>query len=207
MHRILLYFIKVCTKFQTLSQFICVILAQDLGQRYVRRNRGDRTRCSQRLLPVWKLWWKTIPAKVLTFSSKAIRERLAINDNLLKRGIFYGVGTGVYSMCWGLSESSNHLLFSCLVALLISQAIVLWLDKSMLYSSSARDHYVEFMESESGNVKRRVADLIWQATFWKIWKVRNGLNFKESSYTLDELIGGIKFCLWKWIYAHYLYPL
>lgn len=45
--------------------------------------------------------------------------------------------------------------------------------------------------------------MIWQATLWKIWNVRNGLIFKDSSYTLDEIIDDIKFYSWKWIRSHY----
>lgn len=66
------------------------------------------------------------------------------------------------------------------VALLVWQAIELWLNKPMLYSSSARDHFIEFVESKSDNVKRKVTGLIWQARIWKIKKIRNGLIFKDS---------------------------
>lgn len=64
------------------------------------------------------------------------------------------------SMCFGMTETPNHVLFSCPVALFVWQAISIWLDKPMLYSSSARDHFVEFMDSEKGKVKRKVNELI-----------------------------------------------
>lgn len=89
---------------------------------------------------------------------------------------------------FGPTKSSNHVLFSCPVALLVWQAISIWLDRPMMYSSSARDHFVEFVDFERGKVKRKVDGLIWQATIWKIWKVRNELIFKDSSYNLDELM-------------------
>lgn len=72
----------------------------------------------------WRnLWWKAIPAKIYAFSWKTVRERLATKDNLLKRGIRDAVGTGVCSMCLGLSGSSEHVLISCPVTLLVWKAI------------------------------------------------------------------------------------
>lgn len=68
--------------------------------------------------------------------------------------------------------------------------------KQLLYSSSVRDHFVEFVESESGNVKRKIFGLIWQATIQKILNVHNRIIFNDSPYTLDDLIDGIKFCSW-----------
>lgn len=153
--------------------------------------------------PWRKLCWKAILAKISTFSWKIVCERLATKDNLLKRGICDGMGTGVCSMCLSPMTSSNHVLFSCSVALLVWQAICIWLDKSLLYSLVARDHFVEFVESKNGNVKRKLLGLIWQTTIWKIWKVCNGLIFKDISYTLNDLINDIKFCSWKQIHAHY----
>lgn len=70
-----------------------------------------------------KLLWKVIPAKISAFSWKTFRERIATKDNLLRRGICDSVGTGVCSMCLGPTESSNHELFSCPVAILVWQAI------------------------------------------------------------------------------------
>lgn len=84
-----------------------------------------------------------------------------MKDNLIKRGIFEGLGAVVCSMCLHPLESSNHVLFSYPVALLVWQAISTWLDKPMLYSSSARDHFVEFVESEKGKVRRKVTGVIW----------------------------------------------
>lgn len=110
----------------------------------------------ENFFPWWKLWWKAVPAKVSTFSWKTVHEKLATKDNLLKRGISDDVEAYVCSMCMGPLESSNHFLFSFLMALLIWQAVVIWLDKSMLYSSSARDHCVEFVKSEISKVKRKV---------------------------------------------------
>lgn len=74
--------------------------------------------------PWRKLWWKAIPAKIFAFSWKTVRERLATKDNLLRRGICDGVGTGACSMCLGPMESSNHILFSCPVALPFGKRLV-----------------------------------------------------------------------------------
>lgn len=153
--------------------------------------------------PWHKLWWKAIPSKISSFAWKVVREHIPTKDNLMIRGISEGLGPGSCSMCLGPLETSNHVLFSCLVALLVWQAISIWLNKPLSFSLSARDHFSDFVEIVSGNVRRKIFGLIWQATLWKIWKVRNRLIFKDSSYTLDELIDGIKFCSWKWIRSHY----
>lgn len=84
--------------------------------------------------PWSKLWWKVISSKISTFSWKAVCERLPAKDNLMKRGLFEGLGTGAYLLCFSPLESLNHVLFSCSVALFIWQALSLWLDKPMLYS-------------------------------------------------------------------------
>lgn len=51
--------------------------------------------------PWERLWWKAVSTKVLAFLWKTVRERLVTKDNLLKRGIFDGVGAGMCSMCLG----------------------------------------------------------------------------------------------------------
>lgn len=75
--------------------------------------------------PWRKLCWKVIPSKISAFSLKAIRERPPTKDNLMKRGFSNGLGTGLCLMCLSPLKSSNHVLFSCLVALLV------WLDISL----------------------------------------------------------------------------
>lgn len=65
------------------------------------------------------------------------------------------------SMFLGPIESSNHVLFSYPMALLVWKAISIWLDKPIMYSSSVRDHAVEFVDCEKGKVKRKVVGLIW----------------------------------------------
>lgn len=101
----------------------------------------------------WKLWWMAVPSKIVAFSWKTVCERF-------KCGIFDGLGACICSMCLSPTESSNHVLFSCPMALLVWQAISLWLDKLMLYSSSAREHFVEFVQSENSNDNRKVTGLI-----------------------------------------------
>lgn len=97
-----------------------------------------------------KLWWKVISTKISAFSWKVVRERLSTKDNLRIHGVFVGMGDGVCSMCFGPLASSNNVLCSCLVVLLICKALSYWLDKPIPCASSIRDHYAEFVESEKG---------------------------------------------------------
>lgn len=138
-----------------------------------------------------------------SFAWRVIRERISTKDNLRVRGISEGLGSGACSLCLGPPESSNHLLFSCPIALLVWQALSYSLNKPLPFSSCARVHFSDFVDSESSKVRWKIFGLIWQATLWKLWKVRNCLIFKDSPYTLDELTDDIKFCSWKWIKSHY----
>lgn len=137
-----------------------------------------------------KLWWKVVPSKVGVFTWKAIRERIPSKENLLKQGLSFCGDSGACSLCLSVVESLNHLLFTGPSVIMVWSTILQWLGKSVLYSLRAKDHYLEFLDLE-------------QITIWKLWKAINELIFKESRYTLDELIDGIKFCVWKWIRAHY----
>lgn len=100
----------------------------------------------------------------------------------------------------GIIQTCFVLLSGCLFSV---PATSLRLDKSIRFASCTRDTFAEFVESEKGKVRRKITDVIWLATMWKIWKVRNNMIFKDSSYTFDELINGIKFGSWKWIRSHY----
>lgn len=110
------------------------------------------------MFPWWKLWWKAIPSKISGFSWKVVRGRLPTKDNLMIRGVSVGLGDGSCSLCRGPVESSNHLLFSCPIALLVWQALSVWLGKSIPFASTA--HFAEFVECKKGKVRKKIIGLI-----------------------------------------------
>lgn len=133
------------------------------------------------LLPWIKLWWKLISSKIAAFSWKVIHGKLLTKDKFIEERSFD----------W---HERLHLLITCPVALLVWNSIFTWLGNSLSFSASFREHYLKFTLSEKSKSRRKVADLIWQYTMWKPWKILNGLIFKDISFTLDELIYDIKFC-------------
>lgn len=111
--------------------------------------------------PLKILWWKVLPSKISAFSWRAIRGRIPPKDNLLKCGISDGIGMGNCSLCLSSLETTNHLLVFCPVILLVWDAILNWLGKVLLYSSSMKEHFLEFVESEHVGTKRKVMSLVW----------------------------------------------
>jgi len=41
--------------------------------------------------------------------------------------------------------------------------------------------------------------LIWLATLWMLWKVRNDKIFKRLVYEVDEIVEEVKVLSWRWL--------
>jgi hypothetical protein len=60
----------------------------------------------------------------------------------------------------------------------------------------------EVFRSAAKNKKIRQGFLmIWHATIWSIWKMRNNTIFAEGIYNPKELVDAIKVLSWKWSLA------
>ncbi|XP_057803519.1 uncharacterized protein LOC131018833 [Salvia miltiorrhiza] len=149
------------------------------------------------------LWWKAIPLKVSAFVWKALLDRLPTKDNLIKRGILHSQEDGVCSLCWVQDESSCHVLLICYEALLVWSKVCGWIDCSLLYAATLKEHFEEFVSFGVGKVKKKILGLIWQCVVWRIWKARNEKIFKNSIPIAENIVESIKFCSWKWLKAHY----
>jgi len=55
------------------------------------------------------------------------------------------------------------------------------------------------------NVKKGLW-LIWHATIWVLWKVRNEKIFKDTSFEVDEIVEKIKVLSWRWVLSRTITP-
>lgn len=75
-----------------------------------------------------------------------------------------GIGPGTCSFCLSMVESSNHILITCPSVIVIWGEILNWLGKSVLYSSCAKDHFLEFCEVGTKCNQKEGLGLVWQST-------------------------------------------
>lgn len=52
--------------------------------------------------------------------------------------------------------------------------------------------------SRSNKVIRKGITLVWNATLWVLWNVRNGKIFETKDCAQEEVIEKIKVVSWKW---------
>ena len=74
-----------------------------------------------------------------------------------------------------------------------------WLDCLFLTPPNLFVHWECWGGWESNKKIRKGHWLIWLATIWVLWKVRNDKIFNGKIYTVEEVVEEIKVLSWRWV--------
>ncbi|XP_058783985.1 uncharacterized protein LOC131658738 [Vicia villosa] len=116
-----------------------------------------------------KIWKMEVPYKIRTFGWRLCVNRLPLKD-LLKVRVKY-----------------------------IWKEIALWVDKPYVSEEECLSCFWDWYSFCKGkNLREKKRGVIWLATTWTIWLIRNGVRFRNDEWNVNDMVWSIKFLVWKW---------
>ncbi|XP_058726135.1 uncharacterized protein LOC131597454 [Vicia villosa] len=145
---------------------------------------------SNRYDGVYELLWKLdVPFKIKAFGWRLFLNRLPVKDLLEIRGIHFPLDELKCLFCDNSLENSNHLFFSCLVVKIIWNEIARWVGKGDTVVEECLSSYFYWHNFfVSKKVKVRKLGVVWLATTWIIWLVRNGGYFRKEAWNVNNTV-------------------
>ncbi|XP_058775099.1 uncharacterized protein LOC131649353 [Vicia villosa] len=141
------------------------------------------------------VWGMDVPFKIKAFGWRLFHSRLPMKDLLELRGMPLSVDDLKCIFCGVCKENRDHLFFGCLVVKNIWNEIAFWVDKGAF---SVEECFSNFMDwhlfFHSKLVLDRKLDIIWFATTWCIWLVRNGACFRKEAWSVNSTLFGTSSC-------------
>ncbi|KAD5961320.1 hypothetical protein E3N88_12793 [Mikania micrantha] len=145
------------------------------------------------------LWnnWATKKANI--FAWRAVMGRIATFDALQKRGM--RLISGLCPNCGMWDESCDHLLVTCMIAKVVWEQICSWLKIPMPANVVNVEGWLYYVEDLDGNEKKKkLINMIFQATLWSIWKARNDKVFQMKNISSFQIVEDIKELSYLWIH-------
>ncbi|KAK2435369.1 hypothetical protein QL285_020433 [Trifolium repens] len=141
------------------------------------------------------LWRNDVSSKVLVFGWRLLLERLPTRGALSHRGILTSPNDLHCIFCLHHIEDCEHLFFNCSFIKNIWEIVYQWIGRSVVTGAAVangRHHFSRF-----GNLFRypkggRVNHLIWLATIWCVWNLRNQVVSKRATPIAFSLVDDIK---------------
>jgi hypothetical protein len=145
-----------------------------------------------------KLWKNDAPSKVLVFGWRFLLDRLLTRSALSHRGILNNPNdlSGVF--CTHHLEETTHLFFHCPFSKGIWEAVFNWIGKSVPSVIDGCNHFTRFENLFWHQKNGQINHLIWLATTWSVWNLRNQVVFNGVTLVASTLLKDIKFYLWLW---------
>jgi hypothetical protein len=151
------------------------------------------------------LWKNDIPSKVLVFGWRLLLERLPTRGALHHRGILSNTHDPSCVFCLQHIEDCEHLFFSCAFTKSVWDEVFLWIGKSIASEGPVYglNHFSLFGTLFRYPKGGRVNHLIWLATTWCVWNLRNQVVFNGATPSATSLLVDIKTFSWLWFSGRY----
>ncbi|KAK9058373.1 hypothetical protein SSX86_023214 [Deinandra increscens subsp. villosa] len=152
----------------------------------------------QSLPPPWAFaWCKLIPLKVNLFMWRAVQNRVATYDQLVKRGV--QTTSVLCPLCGSMDESICHLLSGCSFSSAVWSLVASWVKIFNMFFFSVVDivKAVDFLPLE--NTTRMALCAILFTTCWVIWLERNEAIFNKRQHSVNRVFNDIKSVSFHWV--------
>ncbi|XP_058753518.1 uncharacterized protein LOC131626698 [Vicia villosa] len=151
------------------------------------------------LVRVFSLIWKlVIPNKTKFFGWRCFLDRLPTRDLLLYRGIPIS-SPNVCVFCETEKESLSHIIFCCRFSRLVWKDLASWIGfTEFLFVDVWSSFYDWHSFCKNRQVKPGREGIFWAAICWSLWKVRNGIIFRNGPWSVSDIIWNIKELIWRW---------
>ncbi|XP_058734162.1 uncharacterized protein LOC131605881 [Vicia villosa] len=148
------------------------------------------------------LWDMDAPFKIKAFGWRLFHNRLPMKDLLEFRGMSLSSEDLKCIFCGISKESRDHLFFGCLVVKNIWNDIAFWVGKGVCYEEECLSNFMDWhLFFHSKLVLDRKLDIIWFATTWCLWLVRNGACFCKEDWSVNNVVWNIKLLAWRWSFC------
>jgi hypothetical protein len=147
---------------------------------------------------IQNMWKNDVPTKVNIFGWRLLLDKLPTREALHHRGIMSNSQELYCTFCFHQVEDAAHLFFLCPFASYIWEAIFKWIGKSINPTQVGRNHFNSFGALIKSRHSKRVRHLIWLATTWCIWRLRNKIVFNGGVPNVSQLVDEIKYYSWAW---------
>ncbi|CAJ2653429.1 unnamed protein product [Trifolium pratense] len=147
---------------------------------------------------IQKLWKNDVSSKVNIFGWRLLLEKLHTRAALHHRGILNNSHDISCIFCYMHMEDCSHLFFNCSFVKGVWETIYRWLGQSLPADLEGWNHFLSFgslVKSKKGN---QIRHLIWLATTWCLWKLRNNVVFNGALPDASKLVDDIKTFSWFW---------
>ncbi|XP_058784761.1 uncharacterized protein LOC131659610 [Vicia villosa] len=143
-----------------------------------------------------------VPFKIKAFGWRLFRNRLPTKDLLLYRGTPLSLDNLNCVLCGICVENMKHLFFSCMVVKNIRREIALWVGKVGIGEEDGLENFMNWYRYfRVKKVKERKLGVVWLATNWTIWLLRNGVSFRKDKWSINDTIWNIKMLVWRWTFC------
>jgi hypothetical protein len=144
------------------------------------------------------LWKCLAPSKVKAFAWQLLLNRIPTRQNLLRRQIHLPEGEQLCVWCGVEAESMVHLFLYLGFARQVWIVVFSWLSFIFILPHNLVS-IMSFFQSYPGrkNTKKGLV-MIWSATVWALWKMRNSVIFENAVAQVGTVVDEVKFWAWKW---------
>jgi hypothetical protein len=141
------------------------------------------------------VWDKLIPSKVSLFAWRLLQDRIATRSNLVSRHTDSFCVGGCGDM-----ETAEHLFIGCNLFGSVWYLICLRLGISFVCPGSLQDHFYQFIHMAGmPRSSHCYFKIIWLASTWAIWKVRNNCVFKNAVIDPYRILEKVKLDSFLWL--------
>jgi len=152
------------------------------------------------------LWENLAPSKVVAFVWKVLLDRIPSKVNLAMRQVLPLEGSTMCTLCAMREETSLHLLLHCDFASSVWLQIMVWFECFFHIPPNLFVHWECWGGLERNSKIKKGRWLVWLATLWLLWKVRNDSIFNQKIYKVEEVVEEIKVLSWRWILSRTKFP-
>ncbi|XP_045802786.1 uncharacterized protein LOC123896448 [Trifolium pratense] len=142
--------------------------------------------------------WKWLPDTSGLFSVKSCYQVLLENSEIIV--LDSNVLTAIKHL-WRNDAPSKVLVFGW--RLFLDRLPTSWIGKSIIAGVDGWNHFKLFGEMVKMKNSERISHLIWLATTWNIWKLRNNMIFHGAILNASSLLDDIKAFSWAWVNGRY----
>ncbi|KAJ0668540.1 putative RNA-directed DNA polymerase [Helianthus annuus] len=146
----------------------------------------------------WPHWNSWAPTKVNYFTWRAALGRIAVKQELRKRGV--ELGNGLCTRCGTSEESVEHLISGCTLSKSVWWNILVWLKLPVNGDLSSCEKIMAYANGLNGSTDwKKTVKMVFQATIWHLWKTRNEKEFRGVSRSGNNVVEDVKTDTFLWM--------
>ncbi|XP_058733550.1 uncharacterized protein LOC131605180 [Vicia villosa] len=156
---------------------------------------GPRDQFDAAMELVWRI---EDPLKVKAFGWRCFINILSTKDHLTRKGILPSSNSSRV-FCSAVGESALHSLLFCHAAVLVWRDMGERIGLTGLRGMSFKESFfVWFNFCKHNYVTKGKEGVVWLATCWTIWLVRNDIVFRKEKWNVSDMVWRAKALVWKW---------